>query len=61
MFIVTLDDVQYEVSGHILTSYSVKRAKAEAIGQAIGKGQRITKATKITVEWSEKPYVTPDP
>jgi len=61
MFIVTLDGVEYQISGYILTDRAIRGAKAQAIGQATAKGQQVTKDTQIIIEWSEKPYVTPDP
>lgn len=60
MFIVTLDGVEYQISGQILTDRAIRRAKAEAIGQAAQRKQRVTKATKITVEWVDRPFVTPE-
>lgn len=61
MFVVTLDGVEYYVQAYKLTGWGIKSAKAQAVGQAVQRKQKVTKATKITVEWSEKPYVTPDP
>jgi hypothetical protein len=61
MFIVTLDGVEYQIQADKLTGWGIKSAKAHAIGQAVERKQKVTKATKITVEWSEKPFVTPDP
>lgn len=61
MFVVTIDGVEYQTSSHILTAYTVRLAKAEAVGQAVQRKQRITKTTKITVEWTDRPFVTPDP
>ncbi|BAZ50189.1 hypothetical protein NIES4103_28030 [Nostoc sp. NIES-4103] len=60
MFVVILDGVEYHISGYILTQRAIRRAKAEAIGMAVQKGQQITKATKITVEWTDRPFVTPE-
>ncbi|MBC1236291.1 hypothetical protein [Nostoc sp. 2RC] len=60
MFIVTLDGVEYHIQGDRLTYWGIKSAKAQAVGQAVQKGQEITKATKITVEWTDEPFVTPE-
>ncbi|MBW4678244.1 MAG: hypothetical protein KME52_30980 [Desmonostoc geniculatum HA4340-LM1] len=61
MFIVTLDGVEYYIQGYRLTHWAINSAKAQAIGQAVQRKQKVTKATKITVEWVDRPFVTPDP
>ncbi|WP_414567697.1 hypothetical protein [Nostoc sp. CCY 9925] len=61
MIIVTLDGVEYFVQGDRLTQKVAWSAIAVAVGQAVQRKQRVTKATKITVECVDRPFVTPDP
>lgn len=61
MFIVTLDGVEYYVQWSNRSRKAPWSVIAVAIGQATQRGQRFTKATKITAEWIDRPFVTPDP